>query len=482
MGIDAAGAGAAGRGPGAAAGAGAASGAGASAGRRSTARVAADASASRAIAGVTPGTTLSRLASSPLSLWIAFLAVHLVIGALALDQVKGLGDVLWVYKPWAQLAAQGTEIVGVNADWVYPFAAIVPVMLPLLFGADNYVGGWLTMVMLLDAAAFAVLIVGREPRRLVAGWWWLAFLLLLGPIAVGRLDSVSAALAIVGLLWLTLHERAAVVVLTVATWIKVWPAAIVIAAVIALKSRWRIVVTGAVTSAIIVAVPLIFGAGLHVLSFITMQTGRGIQIEAPVATFWMWQAAFHVPGAVVYYDRDLLTFQVTGEGTVAAGALMNPLFGLTAIVVALIGLRSLRRGTPYTRILPELSLALVTAFIAFNKVGSPQYITWLAAPVVIGLVYQGRGFATPSVLVLVTATLTQVIYPYLYDGLLVPLPIMVAVLTLRNASYFAILGWTIVALWRRRHADEAASDLLPAHAWPFHAAPDAHPVPVREAG
>ncbi|WP_434316774.1 hypothetical protein [Leifsonia sp. P73] len=160
---------------------------------------------------------------------------------------------------------------------------------------------------------------------------------------------------------------------------------------------------------------------------------------------------------------------------------MNPMLALTVLVVALIGIRSLRRGTPYTRILPELSLALVTAFIAFNKVGSPQYIVWLAAPVVIGLVYQGRGFKTPAILVLTTAALTQVIYPYLYDGLLVPLPAMVAVLTARNLMYFAVLGWTIGALWRKRHRDEASGDLLPAHAWPFRAAPDAHPVPVSEA-
>ena len=423
--------------------------------------------------------SLRRVATSPLTLWIVFLLVHIALGALALDEGNGLGDVMYVYKPWAQLAAQGTMIVGVESDWVYPFGALVPVMLPLLFGADNYVGGWLTMVLLLNAAAFAVLIAGREPRRIVAAWWWLGFLLLLGPIALGRLDSVSAALAIVGLLWLTLHEKAAVVVLTVAAWIKVWPAAILVAAVVALRTRWRIVVAATVTSAVIAAVPLIFGAGAHVLSFITMQTGRGIQIEAPVATYWMWQAAFQAPGAVVYYDRDLLTFQVTGQGTVAAGALMNPLLAVTAIVVALIGLRSLRRGTPYTRILPELSLALVTAFIAFNKVGSPQYITWMAAPVLIGLVYQGRGFRTPAILVLITAALTQVVYPYLYDWLLVPEPGMVAVLTLRNLLYFVILGWTIAALWRKRHSDEAAGDLLPAHAWPFRAPPGAHPVPVR---
>ncbi|MBW8872654.1 MAG: DUF2029 domain-containing protein [Leifsonia sp.] len=415
---------------------------------------------------------------SPYSLWIGFLAVHLIISGLALDQGKGLGDVFLVYKPWAQLAAQGTQIMGVNSDWVYPFGAIVPIMLPLLFGADGYVWAWLNMVLLLNAAAFAVLIVGREPRRLIAAWWWLGFLLLLGPIAVGRLDAVSASLAIVGLLWLTLHERAAVVVLTAATWIKVWPAAILLAAVVALRSRWHIVLVAVTTSAVIAAVPLIFGAGWHILSFITMQTDRGLQIEAPVSTIWMWQAAFGVPGAEVYYDRELLTFQVSGQGTAVAGSLMNPLFALTAIVVMLIGVRALRRGTPYTRILPELTLALVTAFIAFNKVGSPQYVVWLAAPVVIGLAYQGRGFRTPAVLVLITAGLTQVFYPFLYDLLLVPEPGMVAVLTVRNVMYFVILGWSIAALWRRRHRQEAAGDLVPAHAWPFRSAPDAHPEPV----
>ncbi|WP_374007646.1 hypothetical protein [Leifsonia sp. LS-T14] len=424
-----------------------------------------------------PG-TFHRVVHSPLALWIAFLAVHLIISGLALDQGKGLGDVFLVYKPWAELAAQGTQIVGVNSDWVYPFGAIVPVMLPLLFGDDGYVWAWLNMVMLLNAAAFAVLIVGREPRRMIAAWWWLGFLLLLGPIAVGRLDAVSASIAIVGLLWLTLHERAAVVVLTAATWIKVWPAAILLAAVVALRSRWHIVLVAVVTSAVIAAVPLIFGAGWHLLSFITMQTDRGLQIEAPVSSIWMWQAAFHVPGAEVYYDRTLLTFQVSGQGTAAAGSLMNPLFAATALVVTLIGVRALRRGTPYTRILPELSLALVTAFIAFNKVGSPQYVVWLAAPVVIGLAYQGRGFKTPAILVLITAGLTQVFYPFLYDWLLVPDPAMVAVLTVRNLMYFVILGWTIAALWRRRHRQEAAGDMVPAHAWPFRSAPGAHAEPV----
>ncbi|GAA1446464.1 hypothetical protein [Leifsonia poae] len=410
-----------------------------------------------------------RFFSNPLTLWIAFLLVHLIVGWLSLDtNSMPLGDVYLVYKPWAQLAAQGTSVVGIQTDWVYPLGALVPIMLPLLFGADGYTGGWLTMVLLLDAAAFAVLIIGRDRRRIAVAWWWLAFLLLLGPIAIGRLDAVSASLAIIGLLWLTFHEKAAVVMLAAATWIKVWPAALIAAALVAFRTRWRILGYAAVTSLILVIVALALGAGAHVFSFITMQTGRGLQIEAPVSTIWMWQVALGVPEAVIYYDRELLTFQVTGAGSTTAGALMNPLLAVSVAVVLLIGIRAVRRGAPVTRILPELSLAFVAAFIAFNKVGSPQYVTWLAAPIVIGLVYQGRGFRTPAVLVTVTAALTQMIYPYLYGLVLTAQPVMLVVLTARNLMFFVILGWAVAALWRGRRGAEF--DELPRHVWPFRSA------------
>ncbi|MFF1571886.1 hypothetical protein ACFVWR_04005 [Leifsonia sp. NPDC058292] len=415
-------------------------------------------------------TSARRVLRSPFALWIAFLLVHILIGFLSLHSVgMPLGDVFLVYKPWAQLAAQGTSVVGVQTDWVYPLVAIVPIMLPLLLGADNYTGGWLTLVLLVDAAAFALLVIGRDPRRIAAAWWWLVFLALLGPIAVGRLDAISVALAIVGLLWLTMHERAAIVVLTLATWIKVWPAALIAAAVIALRSRGHILVVAAVTSLVIVIVALTFGSGMHVFSFITTQTDRGLQIEAPVSTIWMWQAALGVPDAVIYYDREILTFQVTGPGTATASAVMTPLLIVAVAVVVLIGVRSVRRGLPVTRILPELSLAFVAAFIAFNKVGSPQYVAWLAAPVLLGLVYQGRGFRTPAVLVTITAALTQLIYPFFYDEVLTAQAALITVLTVRNLLFFVILGWAIVALWRRPHPSDIELDALPHQVWPFRA-------------
>jgi hypothetical protein len=420
------------------------------------------------IAAPETSSTARRFFASPFTLWIGFLLVHILLGYLSLHSVgMPLGDVFLVYKPWAQLAGQGTSVVGIQTDWVYPIVAIVPIMLPLLLGADNYTGGWLTLVLLVDAAAFALLVVGRSRRRIAAAWWWLAFLTVLGPIAVGRLDAISVALAVIGLLWLTMHEKAAVVVLTLATWIKVWPAALIAAAVIVLRSRWHILIVAAVTSLVIVIVALTFGSGMHVFSFITMQTGRGLQIEAPVSTIWMWQAALGVPDAVIYYDREILTFQVTGEGTATAGALMTPLLLGAVVVVALIGIRAVRRNSPVTRILPELSLAIVAAFIAFNKVGSPQYVAWLAAPVLIGLVYQGRGFRTPAILVTITAALTQVIYPFFYDYVLTAQPAILVVLTVRNLLFFVILGWAVVTLLRNTHSADAKLDELPQRVWPF---------------
>ena len=388
-----------------------------------------------------------RVLFHPLTLWAAFLCVHVILGGIAYLTHKGFGDVYNVYRPWSKDALDGW-IIGINEPWVYPIAAIVPILLPVVFfGVAHYGLGWLVLVTVVDAFAFAVLLFTRERRRVIAAWWWLGFLLLLGPVALGRIDAISAALAIVGLLWLSTRERTAVILLTFAMWIKVWPAALIASAVIAMQRRWRIVLMVAVVSVVIVTIPLAFGSGWNVVSFVTKQTGRGIQIEAPVATLWMWLAAFKVGGAHVYYDRVLVTFQVAGHGTHIGEALMTPLLALAVVSMMLIGVRAARQHRTSEHILPELSLGLVTAFIAFNKVGSPQYITWFAAPVVLGLVAQGRQFRVPAILVLITAGLTQLFYPYFYGGLMHPNVVMVSVLTMRNLMYFVIMAWSISRLW-----------------------------------
>jgi len=407
---------------------------------------------------IPPAQRVAALARHPVALWIAFLAVHLWLGWLCLhaDNLP-MGDVTLVYKPWAQQAQTGMAIVGITVPWVYPPLALIPVMLPLLAGVANYAGGWLTMVLLFDAVAFAMLTVRGERRRIAAAWWWLAFLAVLGPIAIARLDTVSVAIVIVAMLLLRTRPRVAAVLLAVATWIKVWPAAIIAAVFIVSRERWRMLLAAFATSLVVVVLALTFGSASNLFSFITQQTGRGLQIEAPVSLPWMWAAAAHLPGSFVYYDQNILTFQVTGPGIDLASALMTPLLAIVVVTVAMIGIRATYRGAPALTVLPPLSLAMVAALIAFNKVGSPQYIAWLAVPVIIGIVCSGRRFRTAAILVGITGGLTQLIYPYLYNLLLSVNPVIVGVLTLRNVMEFVILGYALVALWRT--GDTAAPDV-----------------------
>ncbi len=391
------------------------------------------------------------VASSPITVWAAFVLAHLWLGLVNLyAPSQPLGDVTVVYRFWMDQAAQGT-VVGIDTAWVYPIVAIVPMLASLLFGPDQYASTWLSMVMILNAVAFGFVTGwGRSRERVVLGWWWVGFLLLLGPIALGRIDSVTVPIAMVGVLVIATRPRAAAVLLTIATWIKIWPAAILLALVIAVRERWRIVATAAVVSAAIAGIALVLGSGQNVLSFITEQTGRGLQVEAPVSTIWLWRALSGVVGTYVYYDTGILTYQVMGEGTALAASVMTPLLLVVVAVIALLGIRSVRRGAQPADLLPPLALALVTAFIAINKVGSPQFASWLAVPIVLGIATRiagtGRSFRTPAALVLGIAGLTQLVYPYLYNELLNLDPLMLVVLTARNVLYFVLLGWAIHAI------------------------------------
>jgi hypothetical protein len=130
---------------------------------------------------------------------------------------------------------------------------------------------------------------------------------------------------------------------------------------------------------------------------------------------------------------------VAGTGASLTANLMTPVMVVVLAVVVVLGLVAARRGAAPTRLLAPLALALTTAFIVTNKVGSPQYETWLAAPVVLGLVVVGRQFLPSAVLSVVIAALTQVIYPWQYDALVLALPWMVVLITVRNLLLMALL-------------------------------------------
>lgn len=391
---------------------------------------------------------------NPIALWAGFVVAHLWLGMLALYAPgQPIGDVTGVYRFWiVDYAWEGHGWVGIDTVWVYPILAIVPMIAAAALGPELYASTWLSLVMLVDAVAFAVILtVSRRAGVSHAGWWWLGLLVALGPVAVGRIDSITVAFALIGMLVVVARPALGGVLLTVAAWTKIWPAALVAAVVIALRDRGRVVIGAAATSAVVIVVALALGAGGNVFSFITQQTGRGLQIESVIATPWMWDATLGSGHSRVYYDTAILTFQLRGPGVADVAAIATPLLALAALVLLGLGLIATRRGRPPGEMLPPLVLALTLAMIIFNKVGSPQFVTWLAVPIVFGLLSAAAGaggsFRIPAGLGLGIAALTQVLYPYLYHDLLgVPKLTMVLVLTTRNLLYVALFAWAVVAL------------------------------------
>lgn len=395
----------------------------------------------------------------PLLLWTAFVLAELWLAYLNIyPYLYGLGDVTSVYRFWVEQGFTTGNWVGIDAPWVYPIGALVPIVASAFFGLDHYASTWLSLMMVLNAIAFAVLVHGAR-RSAVLAWWWIAFLVLLGPIALGRIDSVTVPLAIVGVLLLASRPAVATMLLTIATWIKVWPAALLAAIVLVSRRRLTVVAVGAATSAAIVALALILGSGANVASFVGQQTGRGLQIESPVSTFWMWQAYAGVPGATVYYDTDILTYQVTGAGVDVAAAVMTPVMAAVVLLIVALGWLAQRRAAAEADVLAPLALALVTALIVVNKVGSPQFIGWLAVPILLGLATQAAttrwSFRVPAMGALAIAGLTQLIYPVMYGQVLTLDRAALMVLSLRNALLVALLVWSVVTLARLARTPDA---------------------------
>ncbi|MCU1474416.1 MAG: hypothetical protein JWQ92_2484 [Amnibacterium sp.] len=381
----------------------------------------------------------------------AFVLVHVGLGLLGL--VPGLvgpfadptpfGDVTGVYRFWIDTWHAQGRLVGIDTAWVYPLLAVVPMLLASVAGDGAYALLWVLLVTLLDAGALVLLL--RRDLRLA--WWWVVFTACLGPVAIGRIDAVAVPVALAGVLAVSTRPTLAAVLLSIATWIKVWPAA-VLAAMLVAGRRTAAVITGvALTSAVVIGVAVALGAGRNVFSFIAAQTGRGLQIEAPVTGLWLIDVVLGLPGASVYYDRDILTFQVAGEGVQAISEAMTAVLAIGVLVVVVLAVVARLRGAADGEVLALTALGLVSAFVALNKVGSPQYLTWFAAPVVLGLATTRR-FRFPAILVLVMALLTQLVYPWCYLLVIDAVPWMIGVLELRNLLELVLLAWTMGALLR----------------------------------
>jgi hypothetical protein len=155
------------------------------------------------------------------------------------------------------------------------------------------------------------------------------------------------------------------------------------------------------------------------------------------------------PDSQIYFDQDLLTYQINGSQVALVSSIMTWLMvaGVLGTVVAIAWrARNAREGIHY---LPAAGLALVMVLIVFNKVGSPQYLCWVIPPVLLGLLVDRARFVPLAVACLVLLFLTQLIYPWIYDDLLEATPRAVIMITARNLLELGVWIWSLSLVVRR---------------------------------
>lgn len=339
---------------------------------------------------------------------------------------------------------QNHSFMSFDSDWVYPWIDLLPVLLPKLLNdwlGYTYFGFWILGSVAFDLVGLWALLGWRgEPkaRRVTAAYFWIGLQFALGPVAISRLDNLSIALAMIGIgLLLDGKEVASSIWFAIATWVKVWPAALLLA----VYSSAQKIKSVFLQSQIALVGILVFGfliGKFHSISFLFAQNDRGIQIESPIATFWLWARIFNVYGYGIYFDPKYLTFQVMGFGEVAIEKLLSLAFYLALAITAILAFLA-RKSPAKNQVFALVALTAILDMLVLNKVGSPQYIGWLFVPVVFAVatgLSNWRGF---KIMIAITAAITFVIYPVIYDAILQSEVFPTAVLTIRNLLLIALL-------------------------------------------
>lgn len=415
--------------------------------------------------GAPPRTAPGRLARAvpperwrtPL-LWTAFVAAHAWVAHVGLVRWDWtLGD-LGMYRWWSYMAFFDGHWPVVDYEWVYPAGAVVPMLVAGFAGLDDggpYYLAWLVLVAVLNAAAVALLL--RRPRGRVAAAWFVAFVALLGPAGLGRLDGLVAPLTVVALLVALSRPRVSAALLTAGAWIKVAPGAAVLPLLLAVRRPVRDVVLPALAvCAAVVGVVVARGGAANVLSFVTAQGQRDLQIESVLATPFMiaglWSDAVERA-----YDDQIYTFEISAPGARAVADAATPVLVLAVLALTLLlwwvrrraGARFWTDTALRTDFVVRGAFALTLALLVLNKVGSPQFAAWLAPAVAVALALGLPRWGVSAWGVLVVAAGTQLAYPWNYDNIVGGVPGPTFVLAARNLVVVVLLVVAILQIVRR---------------------------------
>lgn len=416
----------------------------------------------------------ARLAISPALAWVATRALTFVVFAVWEYTVRR--DVLYYWRSVSSMFG-GRPVSQTLREYPLPvLITMLPQYLLALGNPNVMLVLYAASMLAVDAWFLRALMRAADTHsgHLKQRWspavaFWIAFVPVMGSLSYFRFDLLPAVLT--GIAMLSTLSRPAKTGLFVAIGaaLKLWPA-LLLPAMVVDRNRWRATVGAfVVTGAGLVVASVAVGGVDRLVSPLRWQSQRGLQIESIPATPLMVARAVHPHGVWRIFNSRFKAFEIHGLGA-AAVITMSTLLQIAAVVFFVMLWSRAFRNTPSANsndplLMGWVCVATVALMTVTNKTLSPQYILWLGGPIAVMLVHTplDRRVRRVATILLVTAGVSQLIYPIFYSGIdgvsATRRPYVTAALLTRNALMVWLTVLACVAAWqasRRRPTSNSA--------------------------
>jgi hypothetical protein len=301
-------------------------------------------------------------------------------------------------------------------------------------GGDAYFPiAFSTAMLLLDAIlAVAMWHDGHRTGAL----WWIVLAPFLGPIMWNRFDMVPAICVGLAALWYRRHPAACGVMIALGAATKLWPALLILPMISRHKAAVRRLVAFAITGFGFALASLLAGGWERLISPLTWQSDRGLQIESVPATIPMLHYFRNSHGDHTVKMSKYNAYEIFGPSVAGWQSISSVLMVFAVALAVGLAVVSWHRNGLDHRTAVIADLTIIGALIIANKTLSPQYFVWWAAPIAMildhvsaettadasvnhdALSWARTWCWTVAALMAVTAFMTQQEYPLHYSKIL----------------------------------------------------------------
>jgi Glycosyltransferase family 87 len=383
-----------------------------------------------------------------------FITRLLMLVILASFERFVVGDVFYYHHKISALFTVGLD----RTLFEYPTPVVWILWLPYGASFGNRVGylvAFVIFMLVLDALFTYALWRATGRRHNTAIDFWLIFVPLIGPLSYLRFDMLPAVLAGGALLAARRKPWVTGALTGLGAAIKLWPALLIGAFLSYRADRRQAGITFVIVGFGLALMSLIFGGWARLISPLTWQSNRGLQIESIWATPLMLARAVRPEHWLVDISQ-YQAYEIFGPGVAAWITISNVATVLGLVVIILLTVRAFRYHGSTPVAIGFVIVATVAIMTITNKTLSPQYLLWLGGPMAGLLVL--RPYASPEEQtpinrmagqLLVLALLTQLVYPVFYDGYLgrqggMMIILSTIVTAVRN---IALIFFTVESCW-----------------------------------